>query len=476
VPPRGAIWIGAATTALLVAVANRYGWHRDELYFLEAGRHLAWGYVDQPPFTPVLARLADLVAPRNLVVLRLLPAIAVGLAAVVGAMLVRELGGDERRQTLGAGVVAAGGFALGVGHLLSTATFDLLAWLVVLWLVARLLRTGDQRWWLAVGGVAGLAMLNKNLIVLLVVSLGVGLAIERRWDVLVSWSLVGGVALAGVLASPHLAWQAANGWPQFDMADALEARIGGENRLMLVPLQVLFLGPLFVGVLVVGGRWLARDGRAFRPLLWAWPAGLVLTFLAGGRPYYVLPLTIAVALAGVAGAPGPGLRWATVAASGAVAVLLALPVLPVGAVAVTGAVNESVAETVGWPELVEQVAGVVDELPPDEQAGVVLLTGSYGEAGAIDRFGPAHGLPPAYSPHNGYADFRRPVDESATVVAVRYGAADGYLADFFDECTQVAVVDNGQEVDNESQGTPILVCRGLRGTWAEVWEELRFLS
>ena len=221
---------------------------------------------------------------------------------------------------------------------------------------------------------------------------------------------------------------------------------------MLLPLQVLFLGPLFVGVLVVGGRWLARDGRAFRPLLWAWPAGLVLTFLAGGRPYYVLPLTIAVALAGVAGCAGPGLRWATVAASGAVAVLLALPVLPVSAVAVTGAVNESVAETVGWPELVEQVAGVVDELPPDEQAGVVLLTGSYGEAGAIDRFGPAHGLPPAYSPHNGYADFRRPADDSATVVAVRYGPADGYLADFFDQCTQVATVDNGQDVDNEIAG------------------------
>ena len=92
------------------------------------------------------------------------------------------------------------------------------------------------------------------------------------------------------------------------------------------------------------------------------------------------------------------------------------------------------------------------------------------------RVGPAHGLPPAYSPHNGYADFRRPADDSATVVAIRYGPADGYLAEFFDACTQVETVDNGQDVENESQGTPILICRGLRGTWAEVWEELRFLA
>lgn len=476
-PPKGAFVVGGATTVLLLAVADRYGWHRDELYFLEAGRHLAWGYVDQPPFTPFVARVADELAPGNLVVLRLLPAVAIGLATVVGALLVRELGGDERRQVLGAGVVAGGGFALGVGHLLSTAVFDFLAWLVLLWLVARLLRTGDQRLWLAFGAVAGLAMLNKNLVVLLVASLAVGLAADRRWDLLFSPWLLAGVAVTLLLASPHLAWQAANDWVQFDMAAALEDRIGDENRVTLLPLQVIFLGPLFVGALVLGARSLAGDdGRAFRPLLWAWPAGLVLAFVAGGRPYYVLPLTVVVTLAGVAGAKGPGLGWATVAAAGALAVLLGLPVLPVRSVAVTGALNETAAETVGWPELVDQVAAVVATLPPDEQEGVVVLTGSYGEAGAVDRFGAAHGLPPAFSPHNGYADFRRPTDDSATVVAVRYGAADGYLSEFFDACTEVDRVDNGLDVENESQGTPILVCRGLRGTWPEVWEELRFLA
>jgi 4-amino-4-deoxy-L-arabinose transferase-like glycosyltransferase len=472
--PRGVLLVAAATVVLLLLVAPRYGWHRDELYFLEAGRHLAWGYVDQPPFTPLVARLADEIAPGNLVVLRLVPAIATGVTVVVGALLVRELGGDGRRQLLGAALVATGAFTLGVGHLLATPTFDLLVWSAVLWLSARLLRTGDPVTWLLIGAVAGVGLLNKHLVVLLAVALAVGIVAERRWSLLRSWWLPAGIALAALIAAPHLAWQAANDWPQFDMARALEERIGGENRALLLPMQLLLLGPLYTAVLVRGARWLAGDpaGRRFRPLLWAWPAGLVLTFITGGRPYYVLPLTVAVALAGVA---ATGLRWRTVAVTGAIAVPIALPILPVAAVGFIATLNEAPAETIGWPELVDQVAEVVATLPPDERENVILLANSYGEAGAIDRFGPARGLPPASSPHNSYADFRRPTDDTATVVAVRF-APDGRLARHFDECTQVATVDNGRDIDNEAQGQPIVVCRGLRGTWAEVWEQLRFVS
>lgn len=96
------------------------------------------------------------------------------------------------------------------------------------------------------------------------------------------------------------------------------------------------------------------------------------------------------------------------------------------------------------------------------------------EAGALDRFGPAYGLPPAYSPHNSYADFRLPTDASAPVVAVRFHGSD--LRRFFTSCEQVAKVDNGFDIRNEVQGTPILVCRGLRNTWPETWRQLRRLS
>lgn len=478
--PREVWGLAGVVIVLLLLVARRYGWHRDELYFLEAGQHLQWGYVDQPPFTPFVARLAHEVAPRNLVVLRLLPALAMGATVALGAGIARELGARPRSQVMAAAAMAGGGFLLGVGHLLSTAAFDLAASIALVWVMARLLRTGDPRWWLAFGGVAGLALLNKSLVVLLAVALGVGLLADRRRDLLASRWLVAGAALTTAIAAPNLLWQADNGWPQLDMAEALSERLAAENRATLLPLQVLFTGPLLVALLWHGARWLARTERArrFRPLLWAWPAVLVITFATGGRPYYALPLTLVVMLAGVvawadAGRP-PRRLVSLIALNAAVSTPLALPVLPLSSTKVTATLNEAVAETVGWPELTDQLAATVGSLPPDERGAVVLLAGSYGEAGAIDRFGAARGLPPAYSAHNGYWYFRRPADDDATVVAVRYSVDD--LQRHFESCEQVAVVDNGLDVDNEVQGTPIVVCRGLLGTWTDIWPQLRFLS
>jgi len=479
-PWRAVLLLDAAVVALLLLVAQRYGWHRDELYFLEAGKHLAWGYIDQPPFTPFVARVAHEVASGNLVLLRLLPALATATTIALGAAIVREMGASSRAQAIGAASVAGGGFLLGVGHLLSTAVFDLTAWVALLWVVARLLRTSDPRWWIAFGAVAGVSMLNKNLPVLLGVALLVGFVIERRWSLLVTPWLLAGAALALVLAAPNLLWQADHGWPQADMAKALSERLATENRITLVPLTLLFVGPLLVWLVVVGARWLARDhvaSRPFRPLLWAWPACLVITFSSGGRPYYALPLTIVVLLAGVAASDEPARldRVRTfVIINALVSIPLALPLLPTSSAKVSATVNEAVAETIGWPELVDQVADVVDDLPADERSSVVLLTGSYGEAGAIDRFGPTRGLPPAYSGHNSYGDFRQPTDDDATVVAVRYELER--VEPYFERCDEVATVDNGQDIENEVQGTPIIVCRGLRGAWADVWDDLRHLS
>jgi hypothetical protein len=478
-PWRAVLLLDAAVVGLLLLLARRYGWHRDELYFLEAGKHLAWGYIDQPPFTPFVARVAHEVAAGNLVLLRTLPAVATAATIGLGAAIVRELGASTRAQAIGAASVAGGGFLLGVGHLLSTAVFDLTAWMALLWLVARLLRTGDPRWWVAFGAVAGFSMLNKNLLVLLGLSLLAGLLAERRGSLLLTPWLAAGVGLALVIAAPNLLWQADHGWPQADMAEALSERLAAENRATLLPLTLLFVGPLLVWLVVVGARWLAQEpeARPFRALLWAWPACLVITFVSGGRPYYALPFTITVLLAGVAGRDQPASldRVRTfVVVNAIISIPLALPLLPTSSAEVSANVNEAVAETVGWPELARQVDGVVEDLPAAEQASVVLLTGSYGEAGALDRFGPALGLPPAYSAHNSYAEFRQPADQQATVVAVRY--PKDRLEPHFERCEQVATVDNGQDIDNEVQGTPILVCRGLLRSWAETWPALRHLS
>lgn len=478
-PWRAVLAVAGAAVVVLVLVSPNYGWHRDEVYFLAAGQHLAWGFVDQPPLAPAVARLAHEIAPGSLPALRLIPALVTGVTIVLGALLVRELGGRRAAQIVGALAMASTGFVLGSGHQLSTTVFDLAAWMGLITIAACLLRRTDPRWWVPFGAVTGAALYNKHLVVLLAGALGIGLVIERRWDLLWSPWLVAGAGLTLLIASPNLWWQATHGWPQLEMARVLSDRIGGESRLQMLPVQVLLVGPPLVLLLWRGVRWLHRDPRAqpFRPLLWAWPAGLAMAFVTGGRPYYVVPLALTAMLAGVVATAQANrlsrLPW-LIGVNAVATMLIALPVLPVDAVRLTGMLNSSHVESIGWPELADQVAAVVETLPEDERGRAILLTLSYGEAGALAIYGPDRDLPPVYSPHNSYADFGQPTDDHAVVVAVRF--APEHLEPHFSSCEHAATIDNGIDLANEVQGAPVNVCRGLHGSWTDLWEQLRFLS
>ena len=140
---------------LLLSVSARYGFHRDELYFIVAGRRLDWGYVDQPPLTPLLARISETIGGTSPVALRILPALALAAVVLLSAAMARRFGGGPRAQTFAAVTAGGAGFALAVGHLLSTSTFDYLLWTLATYLLVRLLAGADPRWWLALGLTVG---------------------------------------------------------------------------------------------------------------------------------------------------------------------------------------------------------------------------------------------------------------------------------------------------------------------------------
>src|SRR3954466_11980289 len=167
--------LAASVAVVLIAFAGGYGYHRDELYFLEAGRHLAWSYADQGPLTPLIAHMANGLSPGSLTVLRVPPALMTAGTIFVTGLTAFELGGTRRAQLIAGSCAAVASVVLVVGHLLSTSTLDLLAWAIVTWLVARIGRPGAQRLWLAAGAVAGVALLNKPLIAFLLVALGAGI-------------------------------------------------------------------------------------------------------------------------------------------------------------------------------------------------------------------------------------------------------------------------------------------------------------
>jgi hypothetical protein len=481
-PPIAWLPVGAAAAAaaaVLLATNNRYDYHRDELYF----RMLrpAWGYVDQPPLTPLLARAATAVFGDTVWAMRLPATLCVVAAVVLTALITRELGGGRGAQALCAWGYAFAAVPLLFGHVMLTATVDLPVWAAVILFALRALLRGAPRWWLAAGAVTGTALYNKHLIVLLLVSLALGLLWLGPRPALASRWLWAGVGLAVLIGSPNLIYQATHGFPQLDMAAALSQNKGGEIRVQLLPFQLLLLGPPVTAIWVAGLVALFRRPawRRARALAGAYPVLLVIVLISGGQVYYPVGLVGFLFAAGCVPtvdwvARRPGWRRALVVAglglNTAVTLVLALPLLPVGVLGDTPvpAINQATRDQIGWSAYTREVAAVYAALPVPDRVKAVIVTGNYGEAGALDRYGPDHRLPlPVYSGQNELYRYGPPPE--AATVAVVVGLPLPYLQDRFGSCAVAGVLDNEVGVDNEEQGRAIAVCRDPAGGWATAW-------
>jgi 4-amino-4-deoxy-L-arabinose transferase-like glycosyltransferase len=476
--PVGAVALGV--TALLLATAGGYDYHRDELYFRMLGQHPAWGYVDEPPFTPLLVRLSTEVFGDTLRGLRVPAAVVIGVVAVLAALVAREASGGAVAQTLAA-LGAATPFPLIGGHVTSTAGPDLVVWLLVILFAMRALLRDRPRYWLGAGLVSGLGLYNKHLVVLLLLMLVAGLLLVGPRRALLSGWLWAGAALALVVGLPNLVYQATHGFPQLEMAAALAHNKGDDARADMVPLQVLMLGAPMVPIWVAGSVTLFRDARLrpVRALAVAYPLMIVVLLVIAGQPYYTMGLLLALYAIGCA----PTERWlagrrgrqvlvgAGFLVNVAVGVVVALPVVPADRLAGTpiGEINQVTRDQVGWQAYVRQVADVSAGLPADERARAVVVTGNYGEAGAVDRYGPRYGLPKVYSGQNELYHLGHPPD-SATVAIVVWQGGPQFLAQQFESCTDAGRLDNRVGVHNEEQDEARLyVCRGPRESWSVLW-------
>ena len=500
-PPVAAVTFAVAggTTLLLLIVGGRYGFHRDELYFLEASKHMAWGYVDQPPLSVALIWLSRNVFGESAFGIRVIPAIASGATVYVTVLLTRELGGGRFPQTLAALCTAFSPLVLVSGHLSGPTVYDLLAWAVVSLLVIRILRTGRERLWIAVGVAIGVALLDKETILLLVGGLVLGLLLTRQGNVLMSPWLWVGAATALLIWSPNLAWEVANGWPTVEMSRNLHADHSGlAYSLQYVPLQLLIMGFATAPVWLAGGWALWHEERFHAYRVFA--VGFAIVFAAVGllmadRPYYlggfffVLLAAGSIVTEGVVdgsrrffslAAPGRRLVWRSrragvtfIVVVGIVGLPLSLPILPASTLATVPLqnVNYNLGEMVGWPHMVGQIDAVYESLPATERARTAILTSNYGEAGAVDRYGPAVGLPDAFSGHNNVWWWGRPPDTSTTAIVVGYD--ESYLRRFFARVRPAGHLENGLGVDDDEESQPIVICRGPLKPWSILWPELR---
>ena len=489
---RRVIAVGAVVFAVLLAVAPRYGFHRDELYFMECARHLQASYVDQPVLTPLIAWVSLKLFGVSLLGLRMWPALAAWVTVVIAALTAREFGGGRRAQLLTALATATMPAVLGADHLFGPTAFDILAWASLALVVVRIGRTGDTRCWLAGGLVLGLGLANKHSVGFFAVALFAGALLSGgRRLVLNRWFLAG-AAIAAAFTIPDIWWQAQHDWATIAMTRALAQENGGAANIANWVIGQLLMTALVMVVLWVAGlRFLWRSERPlWRALVWAY--AILFVFFAvttGGKIYYLAGAYIYLLAAGAVAADAwlaarryrlPALLAATAVCT-ALAALIALPVLPARDLGGTQKINPVLAESVGWPQLVSTVRTVWFSLPASQRASAVIFTSNYGEASAINILGQGTGLPQAVSGHNTYWWWGPGNPHATTVVAVMPGPMDGggdaaYLSQFFTSVRAVATLSNPYGLHNQEWHGHVYLCTGLRHPWGQMWQQLRQYS
>ncbi|MFD3991480.1 ArnT family glycosyltransferase [Streptomyces sp. NPDC058583] len=484
VPWRTVSLTAVAMTACLLALATRHGYHIDELYTRAASRHLAWGYVDQPPLVALVAKAEMAVFGDNLFGFRVVPALLASVAVLFGPLIARELGGSARAQILAGFMAFASGLVMYTGHVMGTNNWDELSWLAASWLLIRMVRTRDTRLWWAIGLVVGLGLTAKYLLVLLLLCLGAGLLVFGQRAVFRTWRFPAAVGLAVVIASPVLIWQITHGMPQLEMSAALSKALETLSRSTFIPMQLLLIGLFLSPVWIAGLVALLRrpEWRPYRFVGWAYLLMVVVLLVIGGQGAYTTSLQFVLLAAGAVAVD----RWARtltrravigglVTLNAATSAVLLLPTLPVNTYASNPVLSEMAIvqfDQVGWPEMTRQVNAVYQSLPSDERAHTVIYGNHYGQAGAIDKWGPEYGLPQAYSGHNSYADFGVPGEDKTTVITI--GADPKQFGELFRSCENRGAYRNDLPVSDDGQ--KFMVCRGPLKPWPQLWEQLRWIG
>lgn len=484
---------------LLTAGAFGYSYFVDELYFLACAKHLAWGYVDLPPLLPALTAIPVNLVGESLFAIRVLPALAGGALVMIAGLLAREMGGRWRSQALAALATLLAPAYLAVHSFNSMNALEPLVWMGGAWILLRLANGGSPRLWLAYGAVAGVGLLNKHTTGgwLVAASVGTLLTKERR-HLATRWPWLG-AALAFVLFSPNLAWNVGHGFPHFShLAQVREdgrdvalsaAAFLGQQALLLNPV----VAPLWIGGLV----WLlaAPAARRFRSAGLAYLAVLALLLAAHGRFYYLFPAYAVLFAAGAVAAERLASRaWPLATYAGVLAVTgvafapFALPCLPPTTYVAyakalrfdpprlethrLGPLPQLFADRFGWREMAEEAARIHRGLPPEDRARAAVFGQNYGQAGAIDAFGPALGLPPAVSGHLAYHDWG-PHGVTGEVLIV-LGDRREPLERLFESVTLAGRVAHPYAMPY--QQFDVFVCRKPRASLPRIWPRLRKLG
>ncbi|HUO35890.1 MAG TPA: glycosyltransferase family 39 protein [Candidatus Acidoferrum sp.] len=492
-----AIVTGFALLFHALAIRN-YGFFRDELYYIACSRHLAWGYIDQPPLVAVVAWISRHLFGNSLIGIRVFPALAGAAAVLLAGLFARSLGGGRFAQFLASCAVLLAPACLAFTGFYSMNAFEPLFWLGCAWIAVRIIQGTSPRLWILFGLIAGAGIENKHTMIVFGFALACGLIFSGNYHLFKSpWIWLGAV-LAFLIFLPNLRWEVAHGFPQFEVvrnAQLYKNEPTGPGRFIFD--QALFVQPITFLLCLGGLVWLffSKQGKRYSFLAWCYFVVLAVFIVLDGKSYYVVPIYPILIAAGAVAFEDVvrrrALRTAFVALlviGGLVALPLGLPILPVNVFLrylkivpygrvqterdATVALPQLYADMFGWENLAKQVALVYDSLPPDERANCAIAAGNYGEAGAIDYYGPSLGLPPAISGHNSYYDWGPRNYSGSCVILV--GERSNELIQYFGDVSLATKVANPHGMPTE-RNVPVYICRKPVAPLKELWPHFRMI-
>jgi hypothetical protein len=491
-----------SAVALLVHVLTngRYGYFRDELYYIACGRHLAFGYVDQPPLSILLLHLSQLLLGNSLFAIRLLPALAGAATVAITGLIARELGGRRWAIALGCAGSLCALFNLAVGNFFSMNAFEPLFWMGCIYLLVRIINGGSPILWLWFGVLLGFGLENKHSAIFFGAGIFIALLLtpERR-HFAEKWIWFGGL-IAFVISLPNILWQLQNHWPTYELL----SNIGRSDKnvalgpVQFIAQQIVFMNPGTLPLWLAGLCWVfsSRDGRGYMALGIVYLVMLAEFIILHGKSYYLAPaypMLLAAGGVAVERVFANRLSWCKTAllvlilATGALFGPLAVPILPptklvayMRAIGLelprtetshTAALPQVFADQFGWQEMAASVGHVYNHLRPEDKKRAAIFCQNYGEAGAIDFFGPKFGLPPAISGHQNYFLWG-PRDWTGEVALVLDTRNDGAREQF------ASVEDLGQIVSSPwampfERRTHIYLCHNLKANVREFWPQVK---
>ncbi|MEO6805543.1 MAG: glycosyltransferase family 39 protein [Edaphobacter sp.] len=512
---RSILWLSVCFAALKLGIQivgnvlsqhAGYGIFRDELYYLDCGRHLAFGYVDQPPLVAVQARVSEMLFGHDTMwSLRLISTMAGAAKVFLTGILCWVLGGGRRAAALAMlGVVAGAGY-LGIDGFMSMNSFDPVFWMLCVLALVRIVQSASQseirNWWIVFGLSAGLAFENKDSIAFFLIAMLIALLLTSQRRILASRWFVVAVVLIVLVALPNFLWQVHNHFPTLEwlrnvQASDKDVKLG---TLQFVVAQMVMLTPYSFLLWGTGVVWLllGKTTRSYRFLGVFYLVFLAVMIAMHAKDYYLMPEYPVFFAAGAVA----WFRWAKkipwrnglIAVYVAVTIVglvvlfpLSVPVLrPQKWLAYTEKLHfkpkdtenhaatllpQFFADRFGWQELAEQVAGIYNALPPQERAKTGILVRNYGQAGAIDILGAKYGLPPAISGHQSYWLWGPRGYTGEEMIVVRY-ATLSEMSTAYDSCTVVGER-NGMYTMPSEHG-PIFLCHGRKKTYQEDWNEMK---